>query len=596
MISKYRSNFLGYFQYYYSVAGNKLLFSICLSVIVSALDGLGLAMFMPLLQSVANDGQAAKESMGNLHYITDVIKEMGFPLTLGTVFTTMVILFSFKGLVRYVEINYTAGVVYYFMKKLRHKLVSRLQNISYRGFTKLEAGNIQNNFIAESQKMSQAVKSYLLYCQALFMLITYVSFSLLANFQFALLLAVSAGLTNLLYSRIYKALKETSYKISESGNKYNAYMIQAVQYFKYLKATNYLNVYSKKLREVIDHTESLSKKTAHYNSITMALKEPMIILIVVIVVYVQLTWMGGHLGSIILSLILFYRALNFLVLLQQYWQNFIQNTGSIRSISKIETTMSRMVEVQGAKEFVSLKNDISVIDVSLSYGKNTVLQKANIVIPKNQTVALVGESGSGKTSLANITMGLINPDKGTVILDGIPLPEYNLDSYRKKIGYISQDPVIFNDSIFNNVTFWAEPTPENMKRFWEVIQMVSLKEFVESKEEKEWTRLGDNGLLISGGQKQRISIAREMFKDVEILILDEATSALDSETELMIQENIEKLHGHYTMVVIAHRLSTIKNVDKIYLLDKGHVVVSGNFENMVQNSDKFKRMVALQGL
>jgi subfamily B ATP-binding cassette protein MsbA len=126
--------------------------------------------------------------------------------------------------------------------------------------------------------------------------------------------------------------------------------------------------------------------------------------------------------------------------------------------------------------------------------------------------------------------------------------------------------------------------------------MVSLKEFVENKEDKERTNLGDNGLLISGGQKQRISIAREMFKNVEILILDEATSALDSETELMIQENIEKLHGHYTMIVIAHRLSTIKNVDKIYLLDKGHVVVSGNFENMVQSSDKFKRMVALQGL
>jgi subfamily B ATP-binding cassette protein MsbA len=110
------------------------------------------------------------------------------------------------------------------------------------------------------------------------------------------------------------------------------------------------------------------------------------------------------------------------------------------------------------------------------------------------------------------------------------------------------------------------------------------------------TKLGDHGLLISGGQKQRISIAREMFKNVEILILDEATSALDSETELMIQENIEKLHGHYTMLVIAHRLSTIKNVDKIYLLDKGNVVVSGNFENMVRNSDKFKRMVTLQGL
>jgi len=156
--------------------------------------------------------------------------------------------------------------------------------------------------------------------------------------------------------------------------------------------------------------------------------------------------------------------------------------------------------------------------------------------------------------------------------------------------------VIFNDTIFNNVTFWAEPTPEVYERCWEVINMASLKEFVESKPLKELTKLGDHGILISGGQKQRISIAREMFKQVEVLVLDEATSALDSETELVIQENIEKLHGQFTIIVIAHRLSTIKNVDNIFLLENGRVVTSGDFDTMVKKSEKFKRMVSLQGL
>jgi subfamily B ATP-binding cassette protein MsbA len=220
----------------------------------------------------------------------------------------------------------------------------------------------------------------------------------------------------------------------------------------------------------------------------------------------------------------------------------------------------------------------------------------NIRIPRKQTIALVGESGSGKTTLANIIMGLTPPDQGVVLIGDTPLSEYDLNSYRSKIGYISQDAVIFNDNVYNNITFWAEPTPENYQRFWEVVRMASLEEFVKNLSEKEFTKLGDNGILISGGQKQRISIAREMYKNAEILILDEATSALDSETELIIQENIEKLHGQYTMCVIAHRLSTIKNVDKIYLLDKGKVVSSGNFEYMVQGSDKFKRMVSLQGL
>jgi subfamily B ATP-binding cassette protein MsbA len=306
--------------------------------------------------------------------------------------------------------------------------------------------------------------------------------------------------------------------------------------------------------------------------------------------------MGGNMGSIILSLILFYRALTFLMTIQTQWQSFIQNTGAMRSVSEISELMHGDVERKGDKTFKSIDKEIRIVDVDLSYGSNKVLNSVNIAIPRNHTIALVGSSGSGKTTLANIIIGLISPDKGKVLIDQTPLSEYDLSSYRSKIGYISQDSVIFNDNIYNNVTFWAEETPENLERFQQIAKLASLEDFVNNLPDKEKTRLGDNGLLISGGQKQRISIAREMFKNVEILILDEATSALDSETEHIIQENIESLHGQYTMIVIAHRLSTIKNVDTIYLLDKGKVSVSGDFETMLEKSDKFKRMVTLQGL
>lgn len=597
MLLKYKNNFLGYFRFIYSIVGNKLIFSSLLSIIVSVLDGIGLAMFIPLLQSVDGGAeQSTKHSMGYLHYITDTIQWMGFSLSLESVLISLIILFVLKGITKFAELNYQAAVMQFFMKKVRHQLVNGLQHITYKGFTHLDAGTIQNTFIAEVHRMSQGVRNFLAYSQALFMLLTYISFAILANYQFAILLAVSAGLTNLVFRSIYKRMKAISGEISKKGNSFNAYMIQAVRYFKYLKSTNYLGIYSKNLRKVIEKTEQLNKKTAFYNSVTISVREPMILVIVVAVIFLQLNLMGGNLGSIILSLLLFYRALNFLVVLQQNWQNFLQNTGALRSVAALSQTMSTLAEVQGKRTFNNLQNDIAIENIDISYGKNKVLNAASIYIPQKQTIALVGESGSGKTTLANIIMGLITPDKGTIKIGNIPLSEYNLDTYRSKIGYISQDPVIFNDNIFNNVTFWAEPTTENLSRFWEVIEMASLKDFVENQADKEFTKLGDNGILVSGGQKQRISIAREMFKKADILILDEATSALDSETELLIQENIEKLHGQYTMIVIAHRLSTIKNVDKIYLLEKGNVVVSGNFESMVQNSEKFKRMVFLQGL
>ena len=596
MLSNYKNNSLGYFKFFYNVVGNKIFISIALSIIVSILDSVGLAMFMPLIQSVSGGENSGGSSMGYLHYITDFIKFLGFPLTLGTALATLGIIFTLKGAMKFIELNYQAGLMQYFMKKVRYELVEGLQKISYKGYTNLDAGNIQNTFIAEVQRMSQAVKNYLTYTQALLILLTYVTFALLANYQFAILLSVGAGATNLLYSRIYRKMKEASFEISQKGDSFNSFMIQAVHYFKYLKSTNYLGKYSKKLRVVIDNTENLNKKTAYYSALTIGIREPMVLLIVVAVIYIQINLMGGNLGSIILSLILFYRALNFLIVIQQNWQTFIQNSGALRSVADISEKMNNMAENHGKMEFKSLKNGITIENVNVSFGEIKVLDETNVFIPKKQTIALVGESGSGKTTLANIVMGLIFPDNGSIMLDNVNLSEYDLNSYRNKIGYISQDSVIFNDNIFNNITFWAEPTPENYKRFWEVIEMASLKDFIQNQPDKELTYLGDNGILISGGQKQRISIAREMFKNVELLILDEATSALDSETELIIQENIDKLHGQYTMVVIAHRLSTIKNVDKIYLLDKGKVMISGNFENMVKTSEKFKRMVVLQGL
>lgn len=594
---KFKNNSAGYFQFYYSVVGKRLLISILLSITVTILDGIGLSMFMPLLQAVSGGADSTKESMGQLHHVTDFITGLGFSLNLNTVLAVLVILFSLKGFIKFLELNYQAGVIQFFMKKIRHQLVKGLEKISFKGFVRLDAGKIQNIFIAEVQRMSQAVRFYLSYSQSLFMLITYVVLALLANYQFAILVAISAGLTNLLYRRIYKVMKQASFEISKKGNDFNSYMIQAIHYFKYLKSTNYLSTYARKLEGVINKTEYLNRKTGYYTAVTTGIREPMILLIVVIVIYIQINWMGGNMGSIILSLILFYRALTFLIQIQSHWQSFIQMTGAMRTVADLSEVMHNEVEIEGNKTFKSIEKEIKIENADLSYGENKVLNNVNITIPKNQTIALVGASGSGKTTLANIIIGLISPDTGKVSIDNIPLAAYNLNSYRSKIGYISQDSVIFNDNIYNNITFWAEETPENVKRFWDVIKMASLEDFLNTQPDKEKTRLGDNGILISGGQKQRISIAREMYKkEVEILILDEATSALDSETEHIIQENIENLHGHYTMIVIAHRLSTIRNVDTIYLLDKGKVTISGDFDFMLQKSDKFKRMVTLQGL
>ena len=245
-------------------------------------------------------------------------------------------------------------------------------------------------------------------------------------------------------------------------------------------------------------------------------------------------------------------------------------------------------------EVIETIESIELIDAKFSYGQQPLLKNINLEITKNKTIALVGPSGSGKTTLINIITGLLPIEKGSFRINGIEQSELNMNEYQSKIGYITQEPVIFNDTLFNNVTTWAEKTPENLIKFKNALKKASLLTFLEGLAEKEDAPLGNAGILISGGQKQRIAIARELYKEVDLLVLDEATSALDSETEKEIQEYFDQLRGEYTIIVIAHRLSTIKNSDIIYLLKDGQILNHGNFESLTNESSNFKKMVALQ--
>ena len=234
--------------------------------------------------------------------------------------------------------------------------------------------------------------------------------------------------------------------------------------------------------------------------------------------------------------------------------------------------------------------------VDFYYGETPILKKIDLEIQKNESVAFVGESGCGKSTLVNLIVGLLPEDEGIIQVDGRPLKSLSKVTYQERIGYVSQDTVVFNDTLYNNVTLWATKNKQNLARFEKSMHQASLSNFIKELPKGMDTELGNNGINLSGGQKQRVSIARELYKDIDILILDEATSALDSETEKAIQESINALQGEYTLIIVAHRLATIRNVDKIVLLDKGEIVDIANFKKLADRQYRFRKMVELQEL
>lgn len=447
----------------------------------------------------------------------------------------------------------------------------------------------------ETGRLVQALILYFSSVQSIVMLLTYVMLAFFTNWQFAIMVAIGALCTNFIYKYLNEATKRNARKLSSIGRNFQAYLIQTITYFKYLKATDYFNDYEKKLKKEILDSEHTQYKIGKISAISDSLREPLIIFVIACVIFLQIKFFGGNMPSILAALLLFYRSLNYLATMQNFWNRFISNIPGLESVEDMITRFKNYFE-PNRNLTVAKINNISLHNISLSYENLKVVDDITINIIEKTSVAFIGESGAGKTTLANIICGLIQADSGTFIFDKDKnLDLYDLNSYRKHVGYITQESVIFDDTLYNNITFWQPKTPENLEKFWKTIEMASLTNFVMSFNEKEDTPLGNNGILISGGQKQRISIARELYKDSELLIMDEATSALDSETEKIIKDNIDALHGKYTMVIIAHRLSTIKNVDIIYMMKKGKIIEYGSYEELYSKSEKFRNMVELQG-
>lgn len=245
------------------------------------------------------------------------------------------------------------------------------------------------------------------------------------------------------------------------------------------------------------------------------------------------------------------------------------------------------------KEFADFSDHIAFKNVSFCYPgrKEYAIQNLSLAIRKGSVTALVGHSGAGKTSILELLVRLYEPSEGSLFVDGVSLTQYNLKSWRNRLGVVSQDAIIFNETIAENIRFGSEAP---LKKIEEAAQLAGIHSFILSLPKQYETVVGERGYRLSGGERQRLALARALVKDPKILILDEATSSLDSESEHLIQEALETFRGRKTMIIVAHRLSTIAEADEIFVLDKGQLIEKGRHENLLQLGGRYQLFWNLQ--
>jgi len=271
-------------------------------------------------------------------------------------------------------------------------------------------------------------------------------------------------------------------------------------------------------------------------------------------------------------------------------------TPAYEQVLRLREEAVALEEPKGDLELLGLKEGLQFNDVSFSYpGRKPAIEGVSLSIPIGKMTALVGKSGAGKTTVVDLILGLYQHNAGNILLDGKDLAEYDLNSYRHKVGYVPQDPQLFDTTVRENL-LWAAPDASE-EAIWQACRLASADQFIQELPDKLETILGDRGVRLSGGQRQRLALARAIIRKPDLLILDEATSSLDTESERLIQESIDHLAGETTIVVIAHRLSTIRNADYLYVLDKGKVVEEGTYQELTGKDDSLLgKMVAEQTL
>ncbi len=590
--------FLDFFAYFYKYVGYRIYILIILGLIMGVLDGFGIAMFIPLIE-LAGDQSAseASEYMGKLSFLVEFIDSTGLQLTINSVLSVMVVFFVLKGLISYFKSLKSVKYIQLFTRKIREEIINGLSSFSYKFLVASDSGRIQNTLSGEAHAVVRAFNIYLKLLHAIALLVVYLILAFLAHFQFAFFVMIAGVLINFLFSGLFKKSKKLSRQITLQNHEFQGLIIQNILHFKYLKATGLLKTFAQKLKSQVRKIEETNKRTGIILAFFDSIKEPLTVLIIVLIILIQINVFGGSISMLLLSIFFFYRAMTSIMSAQNLWNRLQTNAGAVENMIAFNRELTEGKESNGEVAFTALKERIEFKRVGFSYLDDLyVIKDVDLSIKKGKVIAIVGESGAGKTTLVNLLCGLIYPVSGKLTVDDIDVRRLDIHSYQKKIGYITQEPVIFNATIFENITFWDEPNEKNKERFRQSLEQAQIADFVDQLSDKENTVLGTNGFSLSGGQRQRITIARELYKKADILILDEATSSLDSETEKDIRFEIEQLKGNYTMIIIAHRLSTIKTADQVVLLKEGRIDAMGTYEELLESSEDFKKMVELQTL
>ena len=567
------------------------------TLLAAAFEGFGVGFILSFLQSLTNpNATPIQTGLGWFDVwilgVNDSVTGRLYRISALILLTTWL-----RSAFAYLGQLYNHKTQFHLADRVRKRLFEQFQALSLSYFTHTRSGELINSITSENYQFTQAFNVISVLITRCSTLLVYVVSMLWLSWQLTIISIMLFSLLSVGISTLLGQVREASFEKSKASGWYASVSLEFIHGIRTVQAfaaqeferRRFYNASAQLLRadiksvSAIALTEPLSEATS-----TTILIGMLILAFAILIPNGQMQ--PAQLLTFLFVLLRIMPIVRQLNGARAHLSNF---QGPLSNIKELLRTDNKTYLQDGTVQFSRLQQAIELVDVDFGYdASELVLHNITLTIKQGQMTALVGASGAGKTTLSDLIPRFYDPTQGSILIDGVNLREFEINSLRLRLAVVSQDTFIFNTSVRNNIAYAIEGADE--AAIWEAARLANALEFIQDLPLGFETKLGDRGVRLSGGQRQRIAIARALLRDPDILILDEATSALDSVSERLIQESLEKLSCGRTVIAIAHRLSTIIRADKVVVLDAGRIVEQGGYQELLDKRGKLWKYHQMQ--
>ncbi len=585
-----------------------LYFVFILLSIVFSIVSVGMLMpFLDLIFTGKGSTEGLVQSTGNpvIKYIRDVLiaviesgGENGKAKALGFICIAILISILFKNMFLYFALYILNPVKNAISNSLRADIYNKILELPIGYFTEKRKGDLMSRTTNDLSEVEASVVGMLEgWIRDPLTIVIVLAVLLLLSAQLTIFVLLFIPVMGFIVGRITRSLKKQSHEVALKYGESVSILDETLGGLRVIKAFNAEAVLRGKFFDVNQSLLSSKNSIGYRRDLASPVSE-----FLGVSIFCSILYFGGRLvlgneisleaSAFVSYLAMFYNIINPAKSLSTSFSNMQKGTAAIERIEEVLNAPVTVDDNPNGKKIITFSHSIEFKNASFAYEDYTILQNINLTIKKGQTIAVVGSSGAGKSTLADLVPRFHDLTSGELLIDGVNIKDYSLHNIRNLMGIVTQEPILFNDSVAKNIALGKENA--DAKEITDAAIIANAHSFIINKEDGYKTNIGDRGSKLSGGERQRLTIARAVLKNPPILILDEATSSLDTESERLVQDAINHLMKDRTSIVIAHRLSTVRHADMIIVLDKGQIAESGTHDELIAKAGIYNRLVAMQ--